>query len=64
MAKVWFETKTIKQGLKLAKEISRLKDFDDHSVMIETPKKIIAYCDTNEPMTKKQIEKIDKERFN
>jgi len=44
MVKMWFEVKNTKTALALAKEIWKLSDFDDVCIMIETPKKSIAFC--------------------
>ena len=63
MVKLWFEVKNVKEGIKIAMKIYRLKEFTDSCVMIETPKKAIAVVNSPRKVTKRVIQEIDKKKF-
>ena len=63
MVKIWFEAKNIKIALKLAQKIWKLKEFDDYCVMIETPKKVIAWYGGEKKMNKQLLKKIERRKF-
>jgi len=50
MVKVWFEAKTIKQAIRLAMKIYKLKGFTDSCVVVESPKKAIAVVGTEKKL--------------